>query len=204
MSLEDTEKRLVELVDDWSDEECLRLLDRARDEALALLRTGYGRARRHLREAVEAERTRARTRISTARAELETLRRRHRQHLGALLLAAARERLPEVLSERWADAGARAAWIRTTATQALARLPRGRWVVRHALCFHASDYDTLLQALGDLGAREPELVSDPGLDAGLVIECAGVRLDASVGGLLADREAIEARLLALLGLEDGT
>jgi hypothetical protein len=202
MKLEETERRLVGVVEDWRDDECLRLLDRARDEALELLRSTYKRARQHLREAADAERAAARGRIASARAELQTLRRRHEQQLGSIVLAAAWERLPQTLAERWADPEARGAWIRSTAAQALARLPRGRWVVRHALCFQPTDYDTLLQSLGDPGALEPELVSDPGLDAGLVIECAGVCLDASVRGLLADRDAVEARLLALLHRED--
>jgi flagellar biosynthesis/type III secretory pathway protein FliH len=202
MSTHETQQKLIDELEQWRDDECLRLLDRAREEALELLRNSHQRARRHVHEAVDSERARVRVRIGAARAELETLRRQHRQQLGSIILETVREHLPEVLAERWADPAARKAWIRNTAAQALQRLPRGRWTVRHALCFQASDYDTLLQALGDLGAHEPELVSDPKLDAGLIVECQGVRLDASVAGLLSDREAVEARLLALMELED--
>ena len=198
MSPNDNEQQLLQLVSQWRDDECQRLLDRAWDEGLELLRKARRRGRRHLHEAVQAERERNRGRIAAAEAELQTLRRQHEQQLGSVILAAARRRLPERLAEHWADQQMRSAWIRSAARQALLRLPRGRWSIRHAFCFQAADFDTLLQALKPSLAEEPELISDMDMDAGLIIESNGVRLDASAHGLLADTEAVNARLLALV------
>jgi hypothetical protein len=199
----DNERRLLALVGQWRDEECLKLLDRARDEALELLRNTHRRGRRHLRRAVLEERERNRSSIAAAEAELETLRRRHRQQLGSVILTAARKRLPDRLAEQWADPRMRGAWIRNAARQALARLPPPgragrRWTVRHAFCFQAADFDTLLQALKPGLAGEPELISDMNMEAGLVIACGGVSLDASAAGLLSDTDTVHARLLALM------
>jgi hypothetical protein len=201
MSLHENESRLLELVDQWRDDECLRLLDRARDEALDLLLTTHQRARKQVHAIIQSERGRLRNRVAAARAELETKRRLHRHQLGSVILEAAHRRLPERLAERWADPQSRAVWIRNAVTFALQRLPAGRWRVRHAACFRAADHDVLLQTLNRHRAQAPELVADSGIDAGLVIECGGVRLDASVQGLLADSAAYQARLLALM--EDG-
>ncbi len=198
MTPDDNELRLLELIRQWRDEECLRLLDRARDEAQDLLHMTHRRGRRHLHQAGQAERERNSSRIAAAQAELDTLRRQHDQKVGSVILAAARRRLPERLAEHWADHEMRGAWIRSAARQALERLPRGRWTVRHAFCFQAADFDTLLQALKPSLAEDPELISDMNMDAGLVIESGGVSLDASAHGLLSDTDAVNARLLALM------
>jgi hypothetical protein len=188
-------------VAEWRDEECLRLLDRARDESLELIRGTYRRARKQLHAASQAERARAQGRLAAARAELETQRRLHRQQLGSVILDAARQRLPRRLLEQWDDPRGRATWITNAVAHALARLPRGRWRIRHALHFQASDHDLLLRALRPRQLPEPELIADPRVEAGLIIESTGVRLDASSAGLLADTASTEARLLALMDTE---
>jgi len=197
----DSEQRLMQLLKQQRDEECRRLRERAENEARDLIRNAYKRARRHLHQAAEAERSRARSRIATARAEFNTLRRRHRQQLGSVILKTAKERLPERLAECWSEADVRAAWIGAAVGHALERLPKGRWRVRHAFCFNAEDNNTLLKAMGERMQEQPELIVVPEMDAGLIIECGGVTLDASVSGLLADRALVEARLLALVTME---
>jgi len=195
--MNDNERRLAEMLRQWRDEECRQLRERADAEARELLQHTHRRARRDLHRAVLAERERNRGRIAAAEAELATLRRRHDQQMGSVIVAAARRRLPEKLAEHWADPERRRLWIRAAAAQALRRLPRGRWRIRHAFCFKAADFDSLLQALKPGLAEEPELLSELDMEAGLIIECGGVSLDASARGLLADREALNARLLAL-------
>ncbi len=198
MSSSANESYLLQLVSQWRDQECQRLLERARRESNALLSKARGRVRRDVHEAIVDERRRACHRITAAAAELETLRRRHRQALGTVILEAARQRLPERLSIRWADARSRRIWIRNAVLQANERLPAGRWKVRHPPCFQAADCDGLIQAIMIHAREEPILVTDTGIDTGLIIESAGVILDASSNGLLGDTPRIQARLLALL------
>jgi flagellar biosynthesis/type III secretory pathway protein FliH len=199
MNQDENERELLKLVAQWRDEECLRLLDRAGDEALELLRKGYRRGRRELHEAVQTERERSRNRCAAAEAELATLRRQHRQQLGSVILAAARSRLPQRLAQRWDEQREREHWIRRAVQQALAKLPAHGWRVRHAAGLPAAEVDGLRQSLKTTLTDEPQLIPDPQLDAGLVIESGGVTLDASAAGLLSDADSLDARLLALMG-----
>ena len=201
MSLKENERRLIQLVEQQRDSDCLELLDQARDEARELLHAAHRRSREHLHSAAATERTRVRAQVGAARAELETRRRQHRQRLGFALLEVARERLPRLLAERWADPDGRAGWIRQAAEQALLRLPKGVWTIHHPPDLPAADREQLAGILGDL-PQAPDWHADASLDSGLIIENEGVRLDACTAGLLEDERAIEARLLALIDLEN--
>ncbi len=201
MSLEENEQRLLELVLQRRDEECRQLQQRSEEEGLELLRAAYRSARTRLHENAESERNRARTHIGSARAELETQRRQRAQLLGSVVLAAAREQLPQRLTQHWADPAARAAWISNALEQALVALPGDSWRIRHPSSLAEAERDALRIAVQQQLPQAPELVADTKVKAGLILECAGVMLDVSSTGLLADRNAIEARLLALLNLE---
>ena len=203
MTLEDNERRLIRMVEQQREEQCRELRERAQSEGRELLRKTYRRTRRRLRAEAASERTRALAQTSAARAELETKRRRHRQQLSTVILQAARERLPQRLFETWQDPQVRAAWIATALDQALEKLPPGAWRIRHPADLDTNSCSALVQRLQDHLRQPPELVPDPQLPAGLVISCTGVVLDISTAGLLQDRDAIEARLLALVDLENG-
>ena len=201
MSLEETEQRLLEMVLQRREQECRQLQGRALEEAQELLRSAYRKARDQLHENTESERERARIRIGAARAELETLRRQRAQQLGSVVLAAAWERLPRRLAECWTDPAGRAAWIAGALEQALVRLPAGPWRIRHPAGLGEAELGSLVRSVAERLSHSPELVADGDLETGLIFDCAGVILDASGRGLLEDRDAIEARLLALLNLE---
>lgn len=201
MSLEQNEQRLLELVLQHRDEECRKLQQRSEEEGRALLRAAYRSARTRLHENAESGRNRARTQIGAARAELETRRRQRAQQLGSVALAAAWERLPQRLAQRWADSAVRAAWISKALEQAFAALPGGPWRIRHPSGLADTERDALRKTTQQQLLQAPELIADAQVEAGLILECAGVVLDASSSGLLVDRDAIEARLLALLNLE---
>ncbi len=201
MSLEQNEQRLLELVLQHRDEECRKLQQRSEEEGRELLRAAYRSARTRLHENAESGRNRARTQIGAARAELETQRRQRAQQLGSVALAAAWERLPQRLAQRWADPATRAAWIGKALEQAFAGLPGGLWQIRHPSGLAESERDALRKAVQRQLSQAPELIADAQVEAGLILECTGVVLDASSSGLLVDRDAIEARLLALLNLE---
>jgi hypothetical protein len=204
MTQEDNERRLIHIVEQQRDDECRKLLERAQSEARDLLRKTYRRVRRRLHAEVTSERERAHAKITASRGELETRRRQHQKLVNAVILEAARERLPAKLTQRWQDPKTRANWITTALEQALEKLPKGSWHIRHPAALDTEECAASLRALQDQLPQPLELEADPGLHAGLVITCAGVVLDTSTGGLLEDREAVEARLLALIELESDT
>ncbi len=198
MNLEERERGLLKLVEEYRDGECRSLLEAARTEAADLVRQAYRRERARLHERVVAERAGARARINAARAERDTRERAGGERADARLLAAAWPRLRETLMERWRDPSQRRAWVASVLAQAERVLPAGTWTLRHAPDGPASDWQALAR---DLTARlhiEPRLVADGAIAAGVTVECGGAILDGSLEGLLKDRTRIESRLLAIL------
>ncbi len=201
MKIEHREQRLLELLERQRDEQCLALLDRAKNESLQLLRAAHQKARDHVHQAAESERRRARAAARSARAELETLRHRHTQQLALELLRDAWQRLPERLARRWADARGRACWIEMSLQAARQHLPLAHWVVSHPPGLGAQERQRLIATITEATSASPELHADAALSGGLIIACDSVTLDASAAGLLHDRDNVGARLLALLEAE---
>jgi F0F1-type ATP synthase delta subunit len=88
--------------------------------------------------------------------------------------------------------------------QARAALPAGAWTLRHASGWTPLEQQAVREELTRRLGVEPQLRSDATIEAGLIIDSGGACLDASLGGLLADRSRLEARLLALLAAENPT
>ena len=174
-----------------------RLLDDAEREADEIRGRARDKARRQMRRAVEEMRESGHRRLAQVRAELETALRHDDSVRSLEVLATAWPLLRAALARRWDDDDAAAAtWMRAQLADARARLgPRG-WLVRHPASASAARIAALRDALVSQGAIEPSLKADPGLDAGLVVEVGGARLDATPDALLAIRPAVEAALLA--------
>jgi hypothetical protein len=207
MNVEERAQGLLNLVETYRTEECREVIDRARAEAGEILRRAWRAERAHLHASVEAERSRARALIQAARAERATRERTSGDRRNARLLALAWPRLGKLLQGRWQDPQGREDWVAHALASALDSLPAGQWTLRHAPDWSAHKQAApCVAAAGQLakrGAPAPTFRADPGLDAGLVVECGAARLDASLAGLLQDRLRLEARLLALLATKDG-
>lgn len=167
--------------------EAAAITARARDKALRQLR----RTQAELR-ATRDERQR---RLA---AELDTQARREAAARARAALDAAWPQLVPALRRRWADAAARAGWVEALVAQAAARLPASGWRLRHPRAWSADDQRGLQASLQRHGLGAIEVQADDSVDAGLVIERDGVRLDGTPAALLADRARAEAELLALL------
>jgi hypothetical protein len=77
-------------------------------------------------------------------------------------------------------------------------LPQGAWSIHHPADWPPGERDALLDRLEvSLGAR-PRALADAGLSAGLRVCVDATCLDGSLEGMLAERTAIESRLLAEL------
>jgi hypothetical protein len=207
MNVEERAKGLLKLVETYRAQECREAIDRARAEASEILRGAWKRERDHLHVSVEAERSRARALIQAARAERATRQRTSGDRLNARLLALAWPRLLALLQGRWQDPQGRESWVAQALAAALDALPAGQWAVRHAPDWSAPEEAApCVKLAGRLAKRQapaPAFRADPGVAAGLIVECGAARLDASLAGLLQDRPRLEARLLALLAARDG-
>ncbi len=198
MSIEERERALLRLVKDYQDSEGRSILESARVEARRLVEEAYQHERARLHARVLAERAGARARVQAVRAERETRARARREQLETRLLAIARTRLRELLEQCWSEARWRDRWARQAFRQARATLPPGLWKVRHPPGWTEAQWAPMaLRLTSELGTR-PQFRADEALVAGLTIASGSALLDASLEGLLQDRQRIESRLLALL------
>lgn len=198
MKLEERQRGLLKLVEQYRERECARILEAARAEAKALIADAFHKERAFLHGRVVAERSRAQARIHAAHAERATRERWSSERASISLLSVAWPRLRAKMQERWNDAAGRRMWAESYLRQALRALPKGRWEIRHASEWGETERRELAAQLTERLAEPPRFETDGRIAAGLVIACEGAVLDASLDGLLRDRVRLEARLLALL------
>ena len=201
MTLEERELALLKLVADQRDEACRRALAEAEQKARETLRQAHRKERAHLHRRILDERARIQARIQAVEAERVTRERRQQARSSARVLEEAWPLLQLGLRQRWQDADGRRAWVARCVRQALGSLPAGAWILRHAPGWPPAEQQAVREELGRALGVEPQLRSDTDIEAGLIIDSGGACLDGSLRGLLADRQRLEARLLALLAGE---
>jgi hypothetical protein len=187
------------------DESCRKLREAAAAQAQEVIADARRRARQRVKEAVVEKRRQVAEHCRRARVEMETRSRAERfAELGGRLEAGL-SALPGVLARQWADEAARRAWCRQVLEGAAATLRPGRWVLTLAPGPGAADREALAQAASRAAGGPVELREDPALEAGLLVAHDGARYDGTIGGLMADRNRVQAALLAeLAALEAST
>lgn len=178
------------------EETCRKLLDDARAQAAETLRVARQRARQRIKAAVRDKRERVAEHCRRVRVELET-RRRNREF--ACLVAALRAglaRLPDAIEARWSAPAARRRWCEAAVRGAARALGRGGWRVEHAPGLDAGEAAELAALAAGLGGEDCALTEVPQLRAGLRVLRGGATYDATLAGLVAQRERLEAALLA--------
>lgn len=198
MNVEQQMRALLDLVETDRARQCAQILDDERSRAAALLSQAHAQARLHVRRVFDEQRQRRREQIAAAQARLATQRRLHEQQRTAALLRLAWQRLPGELAASWQQDASRARWVDRVLAMARARMPAGPWRLVHASGWPAAEQQALAQRLAVEAGPAPVFEADPQLDAGLKVVANGNAIDGTVAGLLADRAAIEARLLRRL------
>jgi hypothetical protein len=166
--------------------------DRAREAGRQALAEARSESRRRARAAFGELRGRAQGEERAARAALETARRVRRFAAESLLAEQGLARLADELRRRWRDPAARRQWIAAALAAAERLLPAGAWRVACAPGIDAAEIQSL-RARGE--ARE-----EAALEAGVRIEAriatSAACVDASLAGLLRERRALQAAILA--------
>lgn len=188
---------MLKLVADSSEREREEILAAAGREARELLGATHRAARRRMHDNVLEIRQVMRRELDQAQAALETARRQHQQRCDFALLEASWPLLREALARRWQDAGARQVWVESLLRQAQRALPAGAWDVHCPADWPASERERLAAQLASAGITVRFLV-DATASAGLRLCAGGACLDGTAEGILGDRAAIQARLLARL------
>ncbi len=178
------------------EEACRRQLDEARAQASETLEEARKRARKRVKAAVRDKRERVAEHCRRVRVDLETHRRDHEFHCLASALQAGLARLPKVIEARWAEPAARRRWCESALEGAAAVLGRGGWRVEHAPGLGAGEAAQLATLASRLGGDDCAVAEIPEMRAGLRIQRGGASYDATLAGLTAQRDRLEAALLA--------
>lgn len=192
---------MLTLLEDDRRRQCEALIADAEARAKAVVEEARRDARVRVRAVFAAERQRLDEQIKAAAARLRTEQRLNDQERLAHLLKLGWQLLPAALLERWQDPGRRRKWVEQAFDVAHRMLPHEMWSVRVAPGWPAAEREQALLVMANRLGYTPGCSEEPELQAGLLISAGCNRLDATLGGLLADRTAIEARLLDYLGRE---
>ncbi len=189
---------MLKLVEDHELARCREIMARAQREARQLLREAHAAARERMhRHAQELKYLRNRER-GRAQAELATAHRQHRQRGDRALLDSGWAQLRQALAARWQEPAARRRWVESLTRQALARLPRGSWTVICPATWDRTEREAPTKQLASVLGTAPAWIEDRNVAAGLRFCAGGACLDGTLAGMLADRAAVEAMLLAEL------
>lgn len=186
---------LLTLLEDDRRRQCEALIADAQARASSVLRQAQHDARTRMRAAFAAERQRLDEQLKAAGARLQTEHRLSEQERRVQLLSLAWDMLPEALLQRWQDPGRRSKWVAQAIDSAQRLLPRDSWTLNVAPGWPAQEREQALQFVAHRLGTMPACSEAAEIQAGLLITAGGNRLDATLDGLLADRGAIEARLL---------
>jgi hypothetical protein len=186
---------LLQQVTEDRDRRCGELRAAAESQAQQIVRAARAEARRGVHNTVSQERGRMEfgMRQAAARADME-VRRRERQ-TSRELLGQMWSAIAEVLARRWREPAPRRAWIEAALRQAGALLTGRAWLIESGADWTPPERAELLELARRRGAGSVAFCVDAALPPGLRIRAERVCVDASVPGLLAQREAIEAAFL---------
>ena len=177
---------------------CRELREAAEEQAQQLVREAHHRARTRIKDAAREKRRRVAEHRRRVRVELET---RHRDARFTALgerLATGLAALPAALEARWQDQSVRRGWCRHVLDDAAQVLREGDWALAVAPGLGEAERRELTDAATELAGSQVTVEDQPGLAAGLVVTHDGARYDGSVAGLMADRNGVQAALLAEL------
>ena len=197
MNLQQRTAALLQVVEAYRARRCAELLEPAGQQAREVRRSALAAARQRVHTAIEEQRKRMATEVSAAEARLATERRLLVQRRAATTLTQAWTQLRTSLRERWHAPATRARWVDSHLDRALRALSHAQWQMHHPRDWPASEAETVAARLSARGITA-RFIADPSIDAGVRVIAGNNALDATLDGLLAERAAIEGRLLQLL------
>jgi hypothetical protein len=193
----DTQARaLLQRVTEDSARRCAALHAAAESQATQILRAARTNARGNVSTAVIQERARMDfgLRQAAARADIE-LRRQERLKSRELLeqMWAA---MSGILEDRWRQPALRRAWVDAVMSQAAAILAGRAWLIEVASDWSEQERGGFTDRAHKRGAAGVEYALHADMAAGLKIRAGSVCVDATVPGLLVQRDVVEAAFLA--------
>jgi len=198
LTLEQRTTALLALVEEYRARRCAELLDPARSQARALLRDARAEGRQRVHTTISEARQRLAGEVGAAQARLATERRLVEQRHSVRVLQQAWSALRDALRARWREADARRRWIDAHLARALRVLPGGHWQVEFAAGWADAERESFAARIAAAGVTGATWQAREDIDGGVRIRAGNNVVDATIDGLLADRAALEGRLLDLL------
>jgi len=190
-------RHLLDVVVQHRDEKCAAIRASAQAESKTQLRAAWRAARQRLHKENVEIRRRVEHTLASHEAQQQTRLRQRRQVDDEVLLDTARESLQAALLRRWQQPLSRQQWCEALVNAAVTTLDGKIWTVEHPTDWPMSEHDALRERISSLCGKTPRLQANADISAGLRICAAGTCMDATIDGLLHDRERIDAELLAL-------
>lgn len=189
----ETIEHLLGVVVENREKRCQEVRDRAIQQAAEIISQAYKKSRGRLHRHVNELREKYRLRVKSARARNQTLLRQQHHKEERALLDVAWPMLRTAMIALWHSPETRWQWIEAGITMARGRLRQQGWRIEHPPEFSKADRQRVEQMLAP--DRLPELTACDDIDAGIRIVLDGTVIDATLAGLLKQRNAIEARLI---------
>ena len=203
MSTSNKVRQMLDVVAQHRDEKCAAIRASAQAEAQALVRKAWRAARERLHNDNAETRRRVEHQLTSHEAQLQTRRRQQQQADDEVLLDTARTALQAALLERWRQPVSRQQWCEALVSAAATTLDGKAWTVDHPADWPMSEHEALQARIESLCGKAPRMQAQADISAGLRI-CAGATcMDATIDGLLRDRQRIDAELLALCSVYVG-
>ena len=196
-------KHLLAVVEQRRSERCQQVLDKAHEQARQLIKQAYHDERRRMHRELADIRQKRRQQMVSLAAQRQTKRRQRRQQADEEMLTTSWLNLYEALLHCWQDASMRRRWLDDLVDQAASVLVDRHWLIEHPFDWPAQERSALQLRLGKQLGHTPHFEVKSTIAAGLRICAGGACVDGSVDGLLRERLAIEAVLLARINAYRG-
>ncbi|MEO5353000.1 MAG: hypothetical protein H7835_07285 [Magnetococcus sp. XQGC-1] len=183
-------QRLLLQIARHRDESCQQILQAANAQAAEWIASAKAEAKRRVSIAKKAEKERLAEAQATLKARQATELRQQQLRQTQAMLEQGWTLLLESVTRHWEQPELRAIWLSNLAQRAAQLFANGTWTIRHPPQWHPQEWGTL--------HPESRFQADPDLTAGLCIGCQGAWLDGSLQGMMANRQALSALLLAQL------
>lgn len=189
-------QRLLDIVRLYQQEQSDALLSEAQRESREVIRQAYQLARNNVHQDIQLTRQHIRDTMAAARAKQHTLMMQQRHTAASSFLEQCWGMLEQSLQARWQQPEYRWAWVTKILSTASAVVPAKEWLVEHPLDWASQEQQQLADQVKTRPDIQLQFNSMSELTAGIRISADGAIVDGSLQGLMADRSAIEALILA--------
>ncbi len=190
----ETLEHLLGVVVENREKRCQQVRDQAHQQAAEIIAQAYKRSRGRLHRHIVALREKSRDRVASARARNQTLLRQQHHKEERAILDVAWPMLRSTMQALWETPETRYRWIEAAVANAEQLLIQGGWHIEHPADFDREDRDRLEQMLDP--DTNPGFSTSDDIEAGIRITVNGTVIDATLAGLLKQKIAIEARMIA--------